>query len=117
MYSASVLSKELIAASTRPLLLSILQQGDSYGYALVQRVKELSEGEIEWSEGMLYPVLHRLEEEGLIAGEWRQSETGKKRKYYSLRDLGQKALFREKQQWNLINTALKRLWQANPSLT
>ena len=58
MYSAAMLSKELVAASTVPLVLSILGEGESYGYALIQRVRELSGGGIEWTEGMLYPVLH-----------------------------------------------------------
>ena len=62
-----MLSRELVAASTRPLLLSLLAEGESYGYALIQRVKELSGGELNWTGGMLYPVLHRLEEEGLTS--------------------------------------------------
>ncbi|MEK7685985.1 MAG: helix-turn-helix transcriptional regulator, partial [Verrucomicrobiota bacterium] len=51
-----MLSKELVAASTTTLVLSILSEGDSYGYALIRRVQELSAGKIQWSEGMLYPV-------------------------------------------------------------
>ena len=58
-----MVSKELIAASTKPLVLAVLSQGESYGYAIIQHVQEQSSGELEWSEGMLYPVLHRMEEE------------------------------------------------------
>ncbi len=56
------IAKDLIAASATPMLLAILQKGPSYGYAIIQQVRELSGGELEWSEGMLYPVLHRLED-------------------------------------------------------
>jgi len=52
------LEKELVAASSVPLVLSILAEADSYGYAIIQRVKELSDGKIAWTDGMLYPVLH-----------------------------------------------------------
>jgi PadR family transcriptional regulator PadR len=72
-------SRELIAAATRPLLLAILAEGESYGYALIQRVTELSNGHLEWTEGMLYPVLHRLEEEGLIEAEWKEAGKGRRR--------------------------------------
>jgi hypothetical protein len=57
------LSKDLVAASSIPLILSILQRGDSYGYAIIQQVRELSDGEMQWADGMLYPILHRLEAE------------------------------------------------------
>ncbi len=109
-----MLSKELTAASTRPLLLSILQRGDNYGYALVQEVKELSGGRIQWSEGMLYPVLHRLEQEGLIEAEWKESESGKRRKYYRLRGPAKTALAREQEQWAAVNETLGKLWKPAP---
>jgi PadR family transcriptional regulator, regulatory protein PadR len=112
-----VLSKELTAASTRPLLLSILERGENYGYALVQQVKDLSGGQIQWSEGMLYPVLHRLEEEGLIEAEWRESESGKRRKYYRLRRSGRAALAQEQKQWSILNQTFKQLWKTAPGLT
>ena len=63
--------KELVAASTVPLVLSVLAQGESYGYALIQRVRELSDGRITWTEGMLYPVLHWMADEGLVESEWK----------------------------------------------
>ncbi len=80
-----MLSKELVAASTTTLVLSILSEREDYGYALIQRVNELSGGQVEWSEGMLYPVLHWMEKEDLIESEWRAAETGHRRKYYRLR--------------------------------
>ena len=58
------IGKDLVAASATPLVLSILSEGESYGYAIIKRVDELSGGELQWTDGMLYPVLHRLERNG-----------------------------------------------------
>ena len=80
----SMLSKELTAASTKPLVLAILSDGESYGYELIQKVKALSKEKITWSEGMLYPFLHWMEKEGLIESEWKKGETGRRRKYYRI---------------------------------
>lgn len=112
-----MLAKELVAASTVPLVLSVLTEGESYGYALIQRVRELSGGRIEWTEGMLYPVLHWMEGEELIESEWRDSETGRKRKYYRLRKEGRKALRDEKEQWLAVHETLTKLWKQQPRLT
>jgi DNA-binding PadR family transcriptional regulator len=106
-------ARELIAATTRPLLLGLLAEGESYGYALIQRVKELSSGQLQWTEGMLYPVLHRLEHEGLIEAEWKEAETGRRRKYYRLTRPGKKAATREREQWLSVHQTLDALW--NPA--
>jgi DNA-binding PadR family transcriptional regulator len=111
-----MLSKELVAASTVPLVLSVLTEGETYGYALIQRVRELSQGKIEWTEGMLYPVLHWMEKEDLIESEWREAETGRKRKYYRIRKEGRKALQSERQQWMTVHETLTSLWQTQSSL-
>ena len=112
-----MLSKELVAASTVPLVLSVLAEGEEYGYALIQRVRELSAGKIEWTEGMLYPVLHWMEEEELIESEWREGESRRKRKYYFLSKTGRKALQSEKQQWMTVHETLSKLWKSQPRLT
>lgn len=109
-----MLPKELIAASTRPLVLSLLSRGESYGYELIQRVKALTAGEVMWTEGMVYPVLHRMEGEGVISAEWKVSETGRQRKYYRLTAAGRAALREEKARWNVVNNTLQHLW--NPAL-
>ncbi len=111
MYSASMIAKDLVAASARPLLLSILAEGESYGYELTRKVRELSEGVLEWSDGMLYPVLHRLEREGLIVSEWKQSETGRERKYYRLSSGGRRSLQTERQQWLSVHNTLCKIWK------
>src|SRR5689334_1960059 len=111
MYTAIMkFNKDLVAASAVPLLLSILEEGESYGYALIQRVRELSGGAVEWTDGMLYPVLHRLEAQGHIISTWRSSETGRKRKYYSLKGHGRKTLQDQKDQWLVVHGTLAKLW-------
>ena len=112
-----MLSKELVAASTVPLVLSVLTEGETYGYALIQRVRELSSGKIEWTEGMLYPVLHWMQEEKLIEAEWREAESGRKRKYYRLLKEGRKALEEEQEQWMTVHQTLTKLWKTKPRLT
>ena len=112
-----MLTKELVAASTVPLVLSVLTEGENYGYALIQHVRELSGGKIEWTEGMLYPVLHWMEKEDLIESEWREAETGRKRKYYRLRKEGRKELHEEKQRWMSVHETLTKLWKTYPSST
>ena len=106
-----MLSKELIAASTEPLILSLLSRGESYGYALIQEVRQLSGERIEWTDGMLYPVLHRMEKSGLIKSRWVEVENGRRRKYYSIRKDGQAALKEKREQWTALNAVLSGLWK------
>jgi PadR family transcriptional regulator PadR len=106
------LNKDLVAASAMPMILGILEDEESYGYALIQRVRELSGGEIEWTDGMLYPVLHRLEEQGYIESRWQTSESGRRRKYYALKSQGRRALAEQRQQWHVVQLALAKLWGA-----
>ncbi|GJM09177.1 MAG: PadR family transcriptional regulator [Lysobacteraceae bacterium] len=100
------LPKDLVAASATPLILSILGQGDSYGYGIIQKVRELSAGQMQWADGMLYPILHRLQKRGLIEAYWGKADTGRKRKYYRLLDAGQQSLNEQRQIWNKINVML-----------
>ena len=109
MYIASMINKELVAASSRPLILGILSERENYGYAIIQRVRELSEAEMQWSDGMLYPILHRLERDGLIESNWRRSETGRKRKCYRLKRDGRKALATDRRQWISVYSTLMKL--------
>jgi len=110
-----MLSKELVAASTVPLVLSVLLRGESYGYELIQNVRELSGGKIEWTEGMLYPVLHWMEREKLIQSEWRIAEdSGRRRRYYRIRKEGIKALQSEQEQWTAVHTTFMKLWKTKP---
>ncbi len=112
-----MVSKELIAASTKPLVLAVLSGGESYGYAIIQEIRERSGGELEWSEGMLYPVLHRMEKENLIKAVWKVGENGRKRKYYRLSPSGTKAIAKERQQWFAVHETLTSFWEPKACLT
>jgi PadR family transcriptional regulator, regulatory protein PadR len=105
------MKKELVAASAEPLILSLLSHGESYGYAIIQTLRERSAEQIAWTDGMLYPVLHRMEANGLIKARWSEGETGRKRKYYALTQLGEKALTQHREQWIIVHSTLVGLWK------
>lgn len=104
------IDKDLVAASATPLVLAILAEGESYGYAILKRVRELSGGELEWTDGMLYPLLHRLQRQGYVTTEWRSPPEGRRRKYYALTDDGRAALAAQQRQWEAVTRALGRVW-------
>jgi PadR family transcriptional regulator PadR len=108
-----MISKALVAASTKPLILSILLDGETYGYRIIKQMKALSGGRLKWSFGMLYPVLHRLERDGLIASSWKSSEKDRLRKYYRLTEAGRLELEREKSQWLAVHGIFSRLWESS----
>jgi len=105
------IGKDLVAASATPLVLAILAEGDSYGYAILKRVGELSDGELTWTDGMLYPVLHRLERFGYVEARWGKSETGRRRRYYRLTQEGRAQLEEQRQQWQVVDATLRGIWK------
>ena len=104
------IDKDLVAAVATPLVLAILAEGESYGYAILKRVRTLSEGELEWTDGMLYPLLHRLRRLGYVTTEWRASPEGRRRKYYMVTDDGRAALADQQRQWATVTRALNDVW-------
>lgn len=104
------IDKDLVAASATPLVLAILAGGESYGYAILKRVRELSDGDLEWTDGMLYPLLHRLHRLGYVTTEWRTPPEGRRRKYYSLTAAGREALEEHRRQWATVTRTLDGLW-------
>ena len=108
------ISKDLMAASSTPIVLAILAESDSYGYAILQRVRELSAGRIEWTDGMLYPVLHRLERLGYVKARWETADSGRRRKYYGITAAGRTQLAAERRQWQVVDSTLRGIWQALP---
>ena len=104
------LGKDLVAASATPLVLAILAENDSYGYAILKRVRELSGGHLQWTDGMLYPVLHRLERLGLVAAKWAASDTSRRRKYYRITRKGRAQLATQREQWQLVDSTLRGIW-------
>jgi PadR family transcriptional regulator PadR len=106
------INKDLTAASSTPIVLAILAEGDSYGYALLQRVREVSGGRMEWTDGMLYPVLHRLERLGHVEARWEVAESGRRRKYYRITSRGKTQLAEERRQWQPVDATLREIWRA-----
>lgn len=104
------IGKDLVAAAATPVVLGILAEGESYGYAILQRITELSGGQLQWSDGMLYPLLHRLERLGHVQSEWRQSDSGRPRKHYRLSAQGAAVLAEQHRQWSVVGDMLSRVW-------
>ena len=105
------IDQDLVAASSTPLVLAILAEGESYGYAILKRVRALSGGDLEWTDGMLYPLLHRLRRFGSVTTEWRTPPEGRRRRYYMLTDDGRAALADQQRQWEAVTRALNDVWR------
>ncbi len=109
-----MISKEMVGASTIPILLTILLEGENYGYEIIKKVKENSGGTVEWSEPMLYPVLHRLERSGQIEANWRILDNGRKRKYYKITPAGRAALESKQAEWKEMIVLMSKMWNLQP---
>ncbi len=106
-----MINRNLAAASAQPLILTILNEGQSYGYLIIKRVQELSDGNIKWKDGMLYPVLYQMEKKGLVKSKYvLVEETGKARKYYDLTPQGEAELEKLKSEWIFVSNMLYGLW-------
>src|SRR5688572_8016751 len=110
------IDKDLVAASATPLVLAILAEGESYGYAILKRVRELSSGELEWTDGMLYPLLHRLGRLGYVTTEWRTPAGRRRKRYYAITDDGRSALAEHQRQWVTVTRALDDVWKGTGGL-
>lgn len=106
------IDKDLVAASATPLVLGILAEGDLYGYAILKRVTELSAGQMQWTDGMLYPLLHRLERLGHVSASWDASTAGRRRKHYAITPAGRAALAERQAQWTVVADALGQVWRS-----
>jgi len=106
------IAKDLVAASAIPLVLAILDEGESYGYAILKRIDELSGGALGWTDGMLYPLLHRLERLGYLEGRWDSPEGGRRRRYYRITPAGRAALSEQRRQWEVVSDALRNAWRS-----
>jgi DNA-binding PadR family transcriptional regulator len=109
-----MISKSLASASLKPMVLAILENESEYGYRIIQRIQDLSGGDIEWTTGTLYPFLHGMENEGLVRSYWQEAENAPRRKYYALTPAGEKAAAQERRQWVRVNEMLAQLWGAPP---
>jgi DNA-binding PadR family transcriptional regulator len=106
------IGKDLVAASAVPLVLAILAEGESYGYAILKRIEDLSGGEMEWTDGMLYPLLHRLDRLGYVEARWDGGQGGRRRRYYRITPAGLDALAEHRRQWEVVSEALHNVWRS-----
>ena len=106
------IAKDLVAASAIPLLLAILDEGESYGYAILKRIDELSSGGLVWTDGMLYPLLHRLDRLGYVEARWDSPQGGRRRRYYRITPGGRNALSEQRRQWEVVSGALQNAWHS-----
>ena len=105
-------TKDLVAASATPMVLGILARGESYGYAILKQINEMSGGELTWTEGLLYPLLHRLERLGHIESSWHTPAGGRRRKYYRITDQGRAELAEQRRQWAAVVNTLTNVWHS-----
>src|SRR3954466_5522484 len=107
-------AKDLVAASATPMVLGILAEEQSYGYAIRRRINELSGGDLDWTEGLLYPLLHRLERLGHVEASWQSVPAERRRKYYRITRTGLAELTDQRRQWETVVDALKEIWPGDP---
>ncbi len=112
-----MIGRDLVAASATPLILSVLLRRESYGYDIIRQVRAASKDHLDWSEGMVYPALRRLEQKGLLTSRWVESAAGPKRKYYSITKRGRAALAGEHDAWMIVHSTLQALREARPCTT
>jgi PadR family transcriptional regulator, regulatory protein PadR len=103
------LKKQTLDGNVETLLLAVLQSGPSYGYAIVKELNNRAEGLLQMGEGTIYPVLHRLEEKGLITSYWSEAENNRQRKYYRLVSKGKKALAANRIQWQTMSKVIEKV--------
>ena len=97
---------DLVQGTLDLLLLKILALQPLHGWAISRRLKSISGDVLHVSEGSLYPALHKLEQEGWITAEWKQTENNRRAKFYSLTRLGRKQLNSEAANWELLSSAI-----------
>lgn len=111
------ISKDLVAATSIPLILSILTEDETYGYELIKKIKGRSGGKLEFAEGTIYPVLKKMEEKKWISCKWKLGNTDKQRKYYRITSAGKKQLQTEKNNWLTIHNLFEQLWKTQINLS
>jgi len=92
------------------LVLQILSLGPAHGYAIAQRIEQISRNAVQVNQGSLYPALHRLEQKKWLRAEWRASETAREAKFYALTRAGEKQLEIEKQSWDRLAAAVRLIF-------
>jgi transcriptional regulator len=102
---------ELVQGTLDMLVLKTLTRGAMHGYGIAQSIQQISDEVLRVEEGSLYPALHRLEVDGVIASEWGQSENNRRAKFYRLTPLGRRQLTKEAEKWSRLAGAIARVMQ------
>ena len=110
------IDKSLQTGSTTMLLLKLLEDGDLYGYQMIERLEERSNNVFALKAGTLYPLLHNMEEQGLVVSYEQTAETGRKRKYYSLTQKGRELLVSKEQEWRVFSGAVNKVLQGGSAI-
>ncbi len=100
---------DLVQGTLDLLILKILALEPLHGWAISQRLKQISDDVLQVSDGSLYPALHKLEQEGWIAAEWKTSELGRRAKFYALTRVGRRHLEREAANWERLSAAISQV--------
>lgn len=103
------IERELMRGAGPAAVLKLLERGEMYGYELVEALSRRTEGVLDMGQSTLYPLLYNLEAKGLIRSRWREGESGRERKYYSLTGAGKKRLAHEVEQWEAVSRAMVSL--------
>ena len=104
-----MLRSQLLKGTVPYLVLSVLKDGELYGYEIAQHIRQRSGAQLAPSEGSLYPALHRLEQQGALVAEWRQSDRGPRRRYYRLTPQGGKLLVESRAEWEAFSDVIARV--------
>jgi DNA-binding PadR family transcriptional regulator len=102
-------SQEMMKGTVVPIMLKLLAEREMYGYEIIKVVNERTNDALAWKEGTIYPWLHRLEQDGLIVGNWRVPAEGRKRKYYAITRKGQAELAQKVEEWHALSNAVSVL--------
>jgi len=108
------LERELMRGAGPLAVLQLLERGEMYGYELVEALSEQTDGVLAMGQSTLYPLLYNLEAKGLVVNEWRQADSGRKRKYYSLTPAGHAWLEARREQWQQLVGAMEGLGVVSP---
>jgi transcriptional regulator len=111
------MDSELLKGTLSLLILSLLSRKAMYGYEIASTVHRDTDGAFTWREGSLYPNLHKLQADGLIAGEWEEKESGRKRRYYHITDKGRAALAEKRDSWNALSRAVNQILEKSNGQT
>ena len=109
------INKNLITGSTTMLILKLLEEQDMYGYLMIEELRKRSDNTFALKAGTLYPLLHGLEEQGMLESYEESADSKRVRKYYSITKKGKKMLLEKQSEWNIYTSAINQVLQGGAS--